>query len=462
MGLRAVLRRASRWLRFTFAELGSRSAARRAQRVPDHRNKLIGDRSEKLRKASREARRNASRKDRSRRKHAKMPNHRRPQDQALRGEISFSLGSKIEVRDRTGRWLVVTVLSLTSNASKIVVERNGKLGFVSHKRVRAVPAVAMPLRGGGKEKKRGKKKKTKKHLKPKSLALYKILPSLLNNIDNYGPVLACIAGSAAWESLQGKTLAQCAHTQKIKELMHGETDAVLSSVLRRYLTDHRRALLRLRSKAVNPALCDQRSQSRSDRRRTKKKNSTVPALAAARAAEAEHKKRLRRGIRYTGKVDSDGHPHGRGTAVYELRNGPNFTWLLSEYTGQWKNGKFHGEGTLRWKCGDVYVGGFKNDEICGKGKMTFANGDVYVGGYKNDEMCGKGKMTFASGSSWANAMHPDSDEKPESYEGMYRGDQMHGFGKYTFATSCPVLGKTHCGNWVFPDSYSSDENGEWV
>ena len=129
----------------------------------------------------------------------------------------------------------------------------------------------------------------------------------------------------------------------------------------------------------------------------------------------------------------------------------------SDYTGQWKNRKFHGEGTLRWKCGDVYVGGFKNDKICGKGKMTFANGDVYVGGHKNDEMCGKGKMTFASGSSWANAMHPDSDEKPESYEGMYRGDQMHGFGKYTFATSCscPVLGKTHCGNWVF------DENGEW-
>ena len=285
---------------------------RGAQRVAEHRKKLIGDLSEKLRKASREARRRklrkASRKDRCR-KHAKIPNHRRPQGQAHRGEISYSLGSKIEVRDRTGRWLVVTVLSLTSNASKIVVERNGKLGFVSHKRVRAVPAVAMPLRGGGKEKKRGKKKKTKKHLKPKSLALYKILPSLLNNIDNYGPVLACIAGSAAWESLQGKTLAQCAHTQKIKELMHGETDAVLSSVLRRYLTDHRRTLLR--SKAVNPALCDQRSQSRSASRRTKKKNSTAPELAAARAAEAEHKKRLRRGIRYTGKVDSDGHPQAK-------------------------------------------------------------------------------------------------------------------------------------------------------
>ena len=48
--------------------------------------------------------------------------------------------------------------------------------------------------------------------------------------------------------------------------------------------------------------------------------------------------------------------------------------------------------------------------------MTFANGDVYVGGYENDKMCGKGKMTFASGSSWANAMHPDSDEKPAARE----------------------------------------------
>jgi len=369
-----------------------------------------------------------------------MPNHRRPQDQALRGEISFSLGSKIEVRDRTGRWLVVTVLSLTSNASKIVVERNGKLGFVSHKRVRAVPAVAMPLRGGGKEKKRGKKKKTKKHLKPKSLALYKILPSLLNNIDNYGPVLACIAGSAAWESLQGKTLAQCAHTQKIKELMHGETDAVLSSVLRRYLTDHRRTLLR--SKAVNPALCDQRSQSRSDSRRTKKKNSTAPELAAARAAENEHKKRLRRGIRYTGKVDSDGHPRGRGTAVYELRNGPNFTWLLSDYTGPWKNGKFHGKGTLRWKCGQVYVGGFKNDKFCGKGKMTFEDGDTYEGDFKNDEFHGKGKMTFASGCSWANSIHVDY-ARSAVYDGDFENDNRHGHGTMTYSD-----GDVYVGGWL--------------
>ena len=337
---------------------------------------------------------------------------------------------------------MVTVLSLTSNASKIVVERNGKLGFVSHKRVRAVPAVAMPLRGGGKEKKRGKKKKTKKHLKPKSLALYKILPSLLNNIDNYGPVLACIAGSAAWESLQGKTLAQCAHTQKmkIKELMHGETDAVLSSVLRRYLTNHRRELLR--SKAVNPALCDQRSQSRSANRRTKKKNSTAPELAAARAAEAEHKKRLRRGIRYTGKVDSDGHPHGRGTAVYEFRSGPNSKWLLSDYTGPWKNGKFHGEGTLRWKTGQVYVGGFKNDKFCGKGKMTFKDGDTYEGNFKNDEFHGKGKMTFASGCSWANSIHVDY-ARSAVYDGDFENDNRHGHGTMTYSD-----GDVYVGGWL--------------
>ena len=46
---------------------------------------------------------------------------------------------------------------------------------------------------------------------------------------------------------------------------------------------------------------------------------------------------------YTGDTNEDGLPHGHG--VYEFTNG-------GRYEGQWKDGKYHGQGTMTWPDGE--------------------------------------------------------------------------------------------------------------
>ena len=51
---------------------------------------------------------------------------------------------------------------------------------------------------------------------------------------------------------------------------------------------------------------------------------------------------------------------------------------FGEYEGEFKDGSFHGEGTLTLNAGFKYVGGFKNDLFHGKGTYTWSNGDKYI------------------------------------------------------------------------------------
>jgi hypothetical protein len=53
----------------------------------------------------------------------------------------------------------------------------------------------------------------------------------------------------------------------------------------------------------------------------------------------------------------------------------------TKYSGELKDGKKHGHGTLIFSDGTKYVGEFKDDVIHGHGTLTYADGDVYVGGF---------------------------------------------------------------------------------
>ena len=46
------------------------------------------------------------------------------------------------------------------------------------------------------------------------------------------------------------------------------------------------------------------------------------------------------------------------------------------YVGEWKNRKYHGQGTFTWKNGSKYVGEFRNGEFHGQGTQTWATGKV--------------------------------------------------------------------------------------
>ena len=55
------------------------------------------------------------------------------------------------------------------------------------------------------------------------------------------------------------------------------------------------------------------------------------------------------------------------------------------YTGEYKDGKFHGKGRRFMCCGEKYVGEFRNGDFNGKGTYTHAHGRIEKGVWKKGE-----------------------------------------------------------------------------
>ena len=60
------------------------------------------------------------------------------------------------------------------------------------------------------------------------------------------------------------------------------------------------------------------------------------------------------GIKYVGEY-KDGKFHGQGTATHPEHG--------SKYVGEWKDGEMHGQGTYTWPDGAKYVGEWRNDKF---------------------------------------------------------------------------------------------------
>lgn len=85
--------------------------------------------------------------------------------------------------------------------------------------------------------------------------------------------------------------------------------------------------------------------------------------------------------------------NGSGTFLWE--NG-------SKYTGEFKNGAMHGNGTFYFggksiSPGSKYTGEFRNGFIHGSGTWTWTNGDKYIGECKYNKMHGKGIYYYSDG-----------------------------------------------------------------
>jgi len=93
----------------------------------------------------------------------------------------------------------------------------------------------------------------------------------------------------------------------------------------------------------------------------------------------------------TKKMIKDGYT-GKGTSTFA--NG-------DKYVGEWKDGKFNGQGTkisgTKAVAGAKYVGEWKDGKMNGQGTLTYANGDEYVGKWKDRNMNGQGTYTYANG-----------------------------------------------------------------
>jgi protein-L-isoaspartate(D-aspartate) O-methyltransferase len=84
--------------------------------------------------------------------------------------------------------------------------------------------------------------------------------------------------------------------------------------------------------------------------------------------------------------------HGQGTLIFGKGE-----WEGDKYVGEFKNGKYDGQGTYTHISGAKYVGEYKDDSRH-VGTYTFANGNKYVGEWKDDKYHGQGILTYASGS----------------------------------------------------------------
>ena len=75
------------------------------------------------------------------------------------------------------------------------------------------------------------------------------------------------------------------------------------------------------------------------------------------------------------------------------------SWTASngKYVGEWKDGKYNGQGTYTYADGEKYVGEWKDGKRNGQGTYTWADGEKYVGEFKDDKSNGQGILTKPDG-----------------------------------------------------------------
>jgi hypothetical protein len=89
--------------------------------------------------------------------------------------------------------------------------------------------------------------------------------------------------------------------------------------------------------------------------------------------------------RYDGQV-SNGLPNGKGVRTYAASQ--------DRYEGDFVMGDAQGEGTYRWKNGDVYAGAWTKGEKAGSGRYTWSNGDYWEGEFAEDKQTDAGRLYF--------------------------------------------------------------------
>ena len=106
--------------------------------------------------------------------------------------------------------------------------------------------------------------------------------------------------------------------------------------------------------------------------------------------------------------------NGQGTFTFpeEKKNTDESSWegsrrreipppVLKLYEGEFKNGNFHGQGTLTHSNGSIYKGDFKDHYKTGYGVYFIKSGewygDKYEGQFKDGNFHGKGTYTHKNG-----------------------------------------------------------------
>ena len=69
----------------------------------------------------------------------------------------------------------------------------------------------------------------------------------------------------------------------------------------------------------------------------------------------------------------------------------------TKYEGGWKDGTYHGQGTMTYSNGDTYEGEWKDGKHNGQGTYTYSDGSKYEGEWKDGNKYGQSTMTHPDG-----------------------------------------------------------------
>ena len=121
------------------------------------------------------------------------------------------------------------------------------------------------------------------------------------------------------------------------------------------------------------------------------------------------------------------------------------------YFGEWKNGKWNGQGTFTYSDGVKYVGGFKDYYFHGQGSYTEPDGSSYIGEFKYNEHHGqgtytkKGRVVYVG--EWTNGKMNGQGTyyyaNGDKYTGGLRDGELHGKGVISYAN-----GKNYTGHFI--------------
>ena len=177
---------------------------------------------------------------------------------------------------------------------------------------------------------------------------------------------------------------------------------------------------------------------------------------------------LENGETYSGEV-RNGKPNGFGTLT--SKSGSNFTGTFvngiqngfftvnyqngNTYVGEFKNNKLEGKGVYTWSKGlyggiDTYEGEFRNGLKNGKGVETYGNGDIYEGEFRNNKRYGYGKgiLTQSNGDRYVGEFMNGNKEGNGTYTftsgsvftGLFKDDNRHGSGVLTWLDGRKYIG----------------------
>mgnify|MGYP000883665321 CR=1 FL=1 len=163
--------------------------------------------------------------------------------------------------------------------------------------------------------------------------------------------------------------------------------------------------------------------------------------------------------------------HGNGTLI-KFYNGKRKTMK-----GQWHFGEMGGHGTCQYADGSFYVGNWANNYRSGNGKHTFKTGGYYDGEWLRDSKHGTGilkneHMTYSGQWHWGKQHGLGILEKEMTkYEGLFEGNQKHGHGTMIYGDGSIYRGnftrnsRTGYGTMVYVKRYGrslSRYEGLWL